>query len=80
MVELQDTHGGSSGGGSETELRRIRRTGVYALMDERILLSRVTRLQGEGRRTITVGWVEGSGGYSEPDRRGRRPRTSKVSL
>ena len=44
MVELQDTHDGSSGGGPETELRRIRRTGVYALMDERILRSRVTRL------------------------------------
>ena len=44
MVELPDTHGGSSGGGPETELRRIRRTGVYALMDERILRSRVTRL------------------------------------
>ena len=44
MVELQDTHDGSSGGGPETKLRRIRRTGVYALMDERILRSRVTRL------------------------------------
>ena len=44
MVELQDTHDGSSGGGPETELRRIRRTGVYALMDERILRSHVTRL------------------------------------
>ena len=44
MVELQDTHDGSSGGGPETELRRIRRTGVYVLMDERILRSRVTRL------------------------------------
>ena len=44
MVELQDTRGGSSSGGQETELRRIRRTGVYALQDQRILLSRVTRL------------------------------------
>ena len=44
MVELQDTHGGSSGGGPETKLRRIRRTGVYALMDERILQSSVTHL------------------------------------
>ena len=44
MVELQDTHEGSSCGGQETKLRRIRRTGVYALMDERILRSRVTRL------------------------------------
>ena len=44
MGELQDTHGGSSGGEPETELLRIRRTGVYALLDERILLSRVTRL------------------------------------
>ena len=46
MVELQDTHDGSSGGGPETELRRIRcgRTRVYALMDERILRNRVTRL------------------------------------
>ena len=44
MVELHDTHDGSSSGGPETELRRIRRTGVYALMDERILRSRVTRL------------------------------------
>ena len=41
MVELQDTHGGSSGGGQETELLRIRRTGVYALLDKRILLRRV---------------------------------------
>ena len=44
MVELQDTNGCSSCGGPETELLRIRRTGVYALLDERILLSRVTRL------------------------------------
>ena len=34
MVELQDTHGCSFGGGQETELRRIRRTGVYALLNE----------------------------------------------
>ena len=44
MVELQDTHGGSFRGGPETELRRIRRPGVYALLDQRIQLSRVTRL------------------------------------
>ena len=44
MVELQDTHGGSSSGGPETEMLWIRRTGAYALLDERILLSRVTRL------------------------------------
>ena len=55
MVELQDTPGSSIGGGPETELRRIRRTGVYALLDERIQLSGVTRLQGEGRRASTVG-------------------------
>ena len=41
---IHTTRDGSSGGGPETELRRIRRTGVYALMDERILRSRVTRL------------------------------------
>ena len=44
MVELQDTHDDSSGGGPKKELLRIRRTGVYVLMDERILRSRVTRL------------------------------------
>ena len=81
IVELQDTHGGSSGGGSETELLRIPRAGVYALLDQRILLSRVTRLSGEGRRASTVGWVEGSGGGdSEPDRAGRRPSYSVVGF
>ena len=44
MVELQGTRGSSFGGGPEKELRWIRRTGVYALLDRRILLSRVTRL------------------------------------
>jgi hypothetical protein len=71
MVELQGKHGSSFGGGQEKELLWIRRTGVYALLDQRILLSSVTRQYGEGRRTSTVGWVEGSGGHSEPDRAGR---------
>ncbi len=44
MVELQGTHGSSFGGGPEKELQWIWRTGVYALLDRRILLSRVTRL------------------------------------
>ena len=44
MVELQVTHGGSFGGGPEKELLWIRRTGAYALLDWRNLLSRVTRL------------------------------------
>jgi hypothetical protein len=44
MVELQGKHGSSFGGGQEKELLWIRRTGVYALLDQRILLSSVTRL------------------------------------
>jgi hypothetical protein len=44
MVELQGTHGGSFGGGQEKELRWIRRTGAYVLLDWRNLLSRITRL------------------------------------
>ncbi len=44
MVELQGTHSGSFGGGAEKELRWIRRTGAYALLDWRNLLGRVSRL------------------------------------
>ena len=61
-------------------MHTTQQTGVYALMDERILRSRVTRLQGEGRRASMVGWVEGSGGNSEPDRAGRRPSYSGVGF
>ena len=71
MVELQGTHGGSFGGGLEKELWWTRRTGAYVLLDWRNLLSRVTRLYGEGLWACTVGWVEGDVGYSEPDQAGR---------
>ncbi len=57
MLALQDIHGGSSGAAPVEDRRRrraadiegaviarIRGTGVYALLDRRNLLSRVTRL------------------------------------
>ena len=71
MVELQGTHGGSFGGGPEKERWWTLRTGAYVLLDWRNLLSRITRLYGEGRWACTVGWVEGDGGCSEPDQAGR---------
>ena len=44
------------------------------------MLSRISHLQGEGRRASTVGWVEGSGGDSEPDRAGRQPSYSVLGF